>query len=83
MRTNRYVNRYRSAQERCILESVVYCLLFIVLVAVTAHMLNHYRIKYKGELDCSKCHSVEFHETKKMVMYLQEKKYKDPKRWLK
>lgn len=64
------------------LSVIVYALICIAIAAVLAQIIV--RTTYsKGSLDCSECHSVEFYETKKMVKYLEEKKYKDPKRWLK
>ena len=82
MAKNRYVNRYSNTQYDG-LAVVVYVLICIALVTLGVHFLYGPSGWGAGRLECGECHNVNAHETKKNIQYLQEKKYKDPKRWLK
>jgi len=84
MRKNRFV-RYDDIDSPS-------CLEIIVIASITAALIGllglvsiqfNFKLNSKGSApDCSKCHYVEHHETKKMVKYLEKQKYKNPRKYI-
>jgi len=81
MKKNRFVNGYDDSitwLEALAIFSIVSA---IVIIVVNVRLYEKMTTP-AGQLDCSKCHSLEHHETKKMVKYLEKQGYKNPRKYI-
>lgn len=83
MKKNRFVNRYDDKYYPTWLEALAIFSIVSVITMICVNVRLYDKMTTSpGQLDCAECHSIEFHETKKMQTYLRKIKHKNPSQYL-